>query len=144
MRFHITKYPLIAARIYWLSILLALIFPPIIEVNFVITILVIRDLFLKLNFEDHRNTKGYLVASLFTHLIWLISITLGFLLANQISELLIIVMLIGSIIGFGLILLFLYYFQTRLNKHEDFEGVDVWDLIVTPWFLQQWGKTLTN
>jgi hypothetical protein len=144
MNFKITNYPLIAARVYWINLLVALVYPPVIEINCIITILTIRDLFLKMSEHERIAVKKYLFASFIMHLFWAISLILTFLFIDHIAESIIIAMLILNVVGFGLILLFLYYFQTRLNTLENYRGVDIWDLIFTPWFLQRWNKVLIS
>ena len=144
MDFKITNYPLIAARTYWINLLLVLVFPPLIEINFIITILTINELFLKMSEEERNAVKGYLSACLILHFIWAVSLMVAFMWIDQIGESIIIALMIFGIAGLGLILLFLYYFQTKLNTLDNYKGVDVWDLLVTPWFLQRWNKILIS
>ena len=106
----------------------------------VITVLMNFELFRLLSEEERNRTRPYLIASVILYFGGL-AVFNGTTSAEQ-SELLANIGLIAYFVALGLIFLFVYYFQTRLNTIKEFKNVGLFELLIAAWFLQSYRKIL--
>ncbi len=98
------------------------------------------ELFQLLSKEEKNRTRPFLIASVILYFGGL-AVFIATTSAEQ-SEFLANVGLITYFVALGLILLFVYYFQTRLNTIKEFRKVGLFELLIAAWFLQSYRKIL--
>lgn len=106
----------------------------------VIMIKLFVELLRRLPLREQKMVRPYLIAGLIIYL--LVAVLSIWMPNNPKFESIETWLIIAFMIGLALVMLFTYYFQTRLNALPEFKSLNFIQLMITPWFLIAYREVL--